>query len=77
MLKYFDNFKNVILIITTSQAREGLLDRAQQYCIEEPHENLGVATWHSEVETLKNINHSDGYLMFHSREKIDLGIATA
>ena len=76
-LKYFDNFKIVILIITASQAREGWLDRAQGYCIEELHGNLGVATWHSEVETLKNINHCDSYLMFHPREKVVFGIDTS
>ena len=77
VLKHFDNFKNVILIITTSQAREGWLDRAHEYCIEELHGNLGMATWHSEVETLKNINHSDSYLMFHPRAKGYFGIDTS
>ena len=76
-LKYFDNFKNVTLKIIASQVRDGWLDRAQEYCIEELHGNLGVATWHSEDETLKDINRSDGYLMFHPREKIDIGIDTS
>ncbi len=68
-LRYFDNFKNVILIITADQTREGWLDRARKYCEEELQGNLGVATWHSEVETFDSANHSDGYLLFHPREK--------
>ena len=76
-LKYFDNFRYVTLKITASQAKDGWLGRAQEYCIEELHGNLGVATWHSEDETLKNIDRSEGYLMFYPREKIDFGIDTS
>lgn len=68
-MRYFDNFKTVILIITADQTREGWLDRAREYCKEELQGNLGVAIWHSEAETFDDVNHSDGYLVFHPREK--------
>ena len=71
-LRYFDNFQNVILIITADQTREGWLDRAREFCMEELQGNLGRAAWHSEVETFDDVNHSDGYLMFHPRKKASI-----
>ena len=71
-LRYFDNFQNVILIITADQTREGWLDRARKYCVEELQGNLGRAAWHPEVETFDDVNHSDGYLMFHPRKKASI-----
>ena len=69
-LKYFDNFHKVILIITANRDRDdwvGWLDRARRLCMEELHGSLGQATWHSEDETFDDVNHSNGYLVFHPR----------
>ncbi len=68
-LRYFDNFKNVILIVTADHTREAWLDRARRYCKEELQGQLGVAAWHPGFETFDKVNHSDGYLEFHPRRK--------
>lgn len=68
-LRYFNNFKHIILIITADYNQEEWLDLARNFCKQELQEDLGTATWHPEVETFDNIHHSNGYLMFSPREK--------
>ena len=70
-LKYFDNFEKVILVITANRDRDdwvGWLNRARKLCMEELHGSLGRATWHPEVETFDDVNHSNGYLVFRPRD---------
>ena len=66
-LRYFDSFKNVVLIITADITREAWLDRARDFCKEELQGDLGEAAWHPMAETFDEVNHSDGYLLFHPR----------
>ena len=68
-MRYFDNFRTVILIITAYQAPEEWLDRARIHCEEELQGKLGRGIWHPEFETFDNVNHSNGYLIFHPREE--------
>ena len=69
VLRYFDNFKKVIVIIAVDHTGEAWFYRARRYCEKQLQGYLSEYAWHPDFEAFDDGSHSDGYLEFHPRRK--------